>query len=195
MALPPLPENNTDRLFIKYTTGGGTTAQEHTMGIRFNAAIASPSDIMLDIADALGNATNEGQLFSGWQVLSAEVQAEGAAVRLPVAVPAALLAILGTGGSGASQADQAREVRFVGRGLTSGRKVTLSIYGIIEGAIREPDFRFEPPSGDLLFDLGNTIRGIGLTGAAYSTIAGDATNWYEYVNWQYNSHWESEQRS
>ena len=25
MALPPLPENNTDRLFIYYTSGGGAT--------------------------------------------------------------------------------------------------------------------------------------------------------------------------
>lgn len=195
MALPPLPENNTARLFVHYTTGGGATAQEHVMSIRYNAPTVAPGDVMLDLADALGNGTNEAQLYTGWQVLRAETQAAGSAVRLPTTVPASLLAILGSGGAAASQTDQSREVRFIGRGLTTGRKVSLSLYGVVAAAILEPDFRFEPVGPSLLADLMLNIKNSGLAGAAYTTIAGEPTNWYPYVNWNYNSHWETEQRA
>lgn len=195
MALPPLPENNTDRLFIAYTTGGGATAQNHTMSIRYDQAFAQPSDIMLDMADAFTDAGADTQLFLGWQVTGAETQLAGSQVRLPVSVPAALLAVVGSGQAAATQSEQAREVRFIGRGLSTGRKVSMSIWGIVTAAIREADFRFEPTAGDLLANQLLTMRGLGLTGVAYTTIAGEPTNWYTYVNWQYNSHWESEQRA
>jgi hypothetical protein len=195
VALTPLPENNTARLFVHYQTGGGTTAQEHVLTIRYNAALATPADIMLDLAAALTDNLAESQLFTGWSVTSAETQAQGAQIRLPTAVPAALSNVLGSGQSAATPQEQAREVRFIGRGLTSGRRASMSLYGLITGAIRENDFRFEPTAGDLLANQLLTMKGLGLTGAAYSTIAGDGTNWYDYVNWQFNSHWETEQRA
>ena len=195
MALPPLPENNTDRIFIYYTTGGGATAQEHVLSIRYNASLATAFDIMDDLASVLSLSTSEGDLLSGWSVLRAETQAEGSIIRLPATVPASLLAVLGTGQPTATPSTQAREVRFIGRGLTTGRRVSLSLYGVKDGAIAEADFRFEPATGGLLGDLLQFIKGIGLTGAAFSTIGSEQTNWYSYVNWQYNSHWETEQRA
>lgn len=195
MALPPLPENNTDRLFVHYTSGGGATAQNHVMTIRYNAATAQPFDILTDLGDTFAGLANEGDLFDGWSVLRAETQAQGAQVRLPVSVPANLLAVTGNGQANVTQRSQSREVRFIGRGLTSGRRVSMSLYGIKDGAIESEDYRFEPTPGSLLADLLLLIKGIGLTGAAWTTIAGDQTNWYPYVNYQANSHWETEQRA
>ncbi len=195
MPLPPLDENNTARLFIRYQTGGGTLSQEHTLSVRYNASLATPFDIMDGLAGVLDNGPGEAALFDGWQVLSAENQAAGSVVRLPVSVPASLLAVVGAGQGFATPSEQAREVRFIGRGLNSGRRVSLSLYGVATGAIAEQDFRFVPPGGTGLAALLTHIKGLALTGAAYTTIAGDPTNWYDYVNWQYNSHWETEQRA
>lgn len=194
MALPPLPENNTSRLFITYTTGSAANAQEHTMSIRFEEATVNPVDIMLDLADALGAGTNETELFEGWRVLSAEVQAEGSQVRLPTTVPGALLAILGAGQSVITPAEQAREIRFIGRGIVTGRRVSLSLYGVNNQSIEENDFRFTPGGGTLLGSLRTLFALTGQASIAYTNIGHGPTAWYNYVNWQYNSHWENEQR-
>ena len=195
MALPPLPENNTDRLFITYQTGGGATSQEHTLSVRFDAGVATPFDIMSDLGEILTDEAHQDGFFDGWRVLSAEVQAQGSQVRLPVAVPANLLAFVGAGQATATPSEQAREVRYIGRGLASGRRVSMSIYGFASTQIAEQDFRFTPALGTPIGDIGQYARGLGLTTAAFTTIAGDQTNWYTYVNWQYNSHWEGEQRA
>ncbi len=195
MAPPALPENNTDRLFIYYQTGGGVTAQEHVMTIRYNSGVATPFDIMDDLASVMGTTAFQALLFTGWNVLRAETQAEGSIFRFPTAVPASLLAVVGTGGTTANPSQQAREVRFIGRGLTSGRKVSMSLYGLGDTAIGQNDFRFEPAGGTPLADLLTFMKGIGLTGAAFTNIGKGQTQWYDYVNWQYNSHWETEQRA
>jgi hypothetical protein len=195
MAPPALPENNTDRLFIYYQTGGGATAQEHVMTIRYDASTAMPFDIMDDLAGIIGTAPFMASLFDGWNVLRAETQLEGSIFRFPTTVPASLLAVVGSGLASATPAQQAREVRFIGRGLVSGRKVTMSLYGLIDAIIAETDFRFEPVGGTPLANLLTFMKGIGLTGAAFTNIGKGQTQWYDYVNWQYNSHWETEQRS
>jgi hypothetical protein len=195
MALPPLPENNTARLFITYVTGGISTSQEHTLSIRLSGLGGSANDVMLDLADALGSGTNESELFNGWRVLSAEQQAAGSIVRLPVTVPAALLAILGSGDSTPNPSDQAREVRFVGRGLVQGRRVSFSLYGVNRTSILQEDFRFTPAPGTLLGDVRLLAHNTGIAGAAYVTIGNEPTQWYSYVNWQQNSHWETAQRA
>jgi hypothetical protein len=185
MALPPLPENNTDRLFVYYTTGGGVTAQEHVMTIRYDATLTDPSEIMTGLGTAMQADSGGGQLFDGWQVLRAETQAKGSQFRFPVPVPSELLAVLGAG----------QEVGVQGRGSTSGRRVSLSLYGVATNAVLSSDFRFEPFPATL---LGNLLTFMGLRGSAgtsFINIGGGPTTWYTYVNWQYNSHWETQQRA
>jgi hypothetical protein len=195
VALPPLPENNTDRLFVYYTTGGGVTAQEHVMTIRYNAALTDPSAIMTALGTAMQADAGEGALFDGWQVLRAEVQAEGSQFRFPVPVPSELSAVLGSGQEVASPTDQAREVRFQGRGSTSGRRVSLSLYGVAANAVLGGDFRFEPFPATLLGNLLSLMALRGSAGTSFINIGGGPTTWYTYVNWQYNSHWETQQRA
>lgn len=195
MALPPLPENNTDRLFIYYTSGGGVSAQEHVMTIRYEATLAQPFDIMDDLGGIMNTTAFEAALFNGWAVLRAETQAAGSQFRFPVSVPASLLGVLGTAAGTKTPPQQARELRFVGRGLTSGRRVSMSLYGVDDGAIVGNDFRFEPVAASALDTLLTFMQGLGLTGAAFTNIGHGQTQWYDYINWQYNSHWESEQRA
>lgn len=195
MALPPLPENNTDRLFLSYQTGGGATAQEHTLSIRYNGDLATPAGIQSDLADVFLNGSNQAQLFTGWSFLRAEVQLAGSPVRLPVPLDGGLAAVVGSGAAAASPSDQAREVRFIGRGLISGRRVSMSLYGAVNAAILENDFRFEPPTPGLLGELKNLALLLGASQLAFIAIDGGQTAWYPYVNWQYNSHWEGEQRA
>lgn len=195
MALPPLPENNTDRLFIYYTSGGGSTAQEHVFTVRYNGALAQPFDIMSDLGETMDLAGMEAELFVGWQVLRAETQAEGSQFRFPVSVPATLSNIVGAAGGAQTPIAQAREIRLIGRGLTSGRRVSLSLYGVAQSAITGDDFRFEPTGTNPLLDVLTFVKGLGLTGAAFTNIGKGTTQWYDYVNWQSNSHWETEQRA
>lgn len=195
MPLPPLPENSTARLFLYYTTGVGPNAQEHVMTIRYNAAAASAGDIMTDLADLVFNAGNTAATHEGWKFLRAETQAQGAIPRFPVAVVPALLGYVGTGDDSASPSLEAREVRFIGRGTTTGRKVSLSLYGVSTSEIAEPDFRFTPPAGAFLSDMTTLMNFNGPAAASFINIGGGPTSWYTYVNWQYNSHWETEQRA
>jgi hypothetical protein len=195
VALPPLPENNTDRLFVYYTTGGGVTAQEHVMTIRYSAALTDASAIMTALGTAMQDDAGGSFLFDGWQVLRAETQAEGSLFRFPVPVPSELSAVLGSGQAVATPTDQAREVRFQGRGSTSGRRTSLSLYGVAANAVLGGDFRFEPFPATLLGNLLELMQAQGAAGAAFLNIGGGPTTWYSYVNWQYNSHWESEQRA
>ena len=195
MALPPLPENNTDRLFIRYQTGGGASSQEHTMSIRFDSAAISAFQVMEDLAETVFNVSNIAAVFDGWRVLDAEVQEAGALIRLPVTVPLSLLGFVGTGQELASAPEQAREIRFIGRGNVSGRKVSVSLYGVANTQYAESDFRFTPGPTTFLGDFLAAATLFSINGLAFLTIAGDRATWYNYVNWQYNSHWESEQRA
>lgn len=194
MPLPPLPENNTDRLFLYYTTGTAATAQEHVMTIRYNAVLEDPSDIMTVLGNAMQAGIGETQLFEGWQFLRAEIQAEGSQFRFPIPPTGALLGVLGTGDNAPSPTDQAREVRFIGRGTQSGRRVSMSLYGVNVGALLETDFRFDPVADTLLGNMRVLIQTQGVAGGSWTNIGKGPTTWYTYVNWQYNSHWETAQR-
>lgn len=165
------------------------------MTIRYNAAAASAGDIMVDLADLVFNATNTAATHEGWKFLRAETQAQGAIPRFPVAVIPSLLGYVGTGDDSASPSLEAREVRFIGRGTTTGRRVSLSLYGVSTSEIAEPDFRFTPPAGAFLSDMTTLMNFTGPSGSAFINIGGGPTSWYTYVNWQYNSHWETEQRA
>lgn len=183
MALPPLPENNTGRLFIDYTTGRLT----HSLIFRYGAS-AGP-------ADALGRATLfldalKSSLPLTWVVLGGRVQEAGSLITLPYDV-GDLATFAGTFAAGIPEADEPKQYKWVGRGVTSGRKTSLGIYGIARAT--PPDFRY---SGEELSPNLNAALTVLKNGAVTApvTIAGDAATWYDYVNVQYNSYWERRAR-
>lgn len=194
MPLPPLPENNTARLFLHYTSGVNANSQEHLFTIRFDAAATSPAEIMSALASGPFRSEFLTATYEGWKFLRAEVQAAAAISRFPTPVLPALLGYIGTGLEDSSPAEEAREVKAIGRGTGTGRKVSLSLYGVNTNEITEVDFRFNPPVDSFLGELLDVANTLGLAGEAFINIGHGPTIWYPYVNWQYNSHWERAQR-
>lgn len=183
MALPPLPENNTGRLFIDYTTG----RLEHTLIFRFGASATA--------ADALGRAelflgALQSLLAPNWAPVSARVQEAGELIALPFDL-GGLTEFSGGLPTDIPEADEPRQFKWVGRGVTSGRKTSVGLYGL--GIAQPPDYRYSglELQGQLENAL-NVLRNGAVT--APVTIAGDAATWYDYVNVQYNSYWERRAR-
>lgn len=185
MALPPLPANSTDRVFVRYFTGWN----EHTLICRTNALEFGQSDVLADIRAFLDSV--RPVLSSAWSIREVSTQLAGSQVTFPID-PGVLAGF--TGGSPGTQAleDAPVQWNFIGRGASTGRKTRVGLFGL--NVARPPRFRL---SGEQLptwaVEAINTLTSTSIR--SFVTIGGDRANWYAYVNAQFNSYWETEQRS
>lgn len=183
MPVPPLPENNTGRVIVGYTTGRET----HTLIFRYGAG-ATPTQAIDRVRLFL--LALQSQLPNTWTVIDAQAQAAGAVVTLPVS----LGTLAGFTGSSALPIDVRREPlqwNFIGRGITSGRRTRVGLYGLTTDVANE--YRYV--GSGITGPFANAITVLQNGGnIAPVTIAGDAVDWYDYVNVQYNSYWERRQR-
>lgn len=187
MPLPPLPPNNTARVWFKYVTGVQGTSQTHEVMWRFNQNSAGYPEVEAGFLAVL-NAFGAAQFRNGWRVLSARLAADGAVFSLPVQPSAPLLAFVGTMNANEYNGSwEAVEDSFQGRSFTSGRKVDFSLYRAA-GPI-DSTFRYGMP-GPLQTAL-STASG----NEALVTIDKTPPSWYTYVNQNYNSYWERQLRS
>lgn len=180
--MAPLPDNSTGVMFFDYTTG----SVQHTAQLRFGPG-SGPAIVTLftELALAMTNV-----LASAWRVLGVRQRAAGAMIALPYASAGTLLGFMPASGVGLDPVNEPREYRWVGRGSTSGRRVTFSLYGVTIGT--PPSYRYPaeggPPS---LNEVYSRLMG-GYSGLV--TVGGDAPIWQPYVNVNYNSYWETEAR-
>ncbi len=183
MALPPLPENNTARLMVYYTTG----RREHAIQVRYvpPASVDDATDLLLAFLTPIVN-----YLPTTWAVLRAEHQEAGAIVRFPVTL-GSMAGFSGTNGATLNEAVEPREYRWMGRGLVSGRRTSVSLYGVL---LTSPgNYRFTEAT--MPSEFLTTISVLQSAPAAVATtIAGDEPAWKPYINVNYNSHWETEAR-
>lgn len=190
--MAPLPVESTGRVWIDYVTGVGATSQEHTVMLRFNG---SSGGTVIGALAVLGDtlaAPGAGSYITGWQALRARAAVAGQVVSIPQTLPLSLQTFVGTGVGSVTRQDEAREFRLVGRGVPSGRRGSLSIYGLLPSLFTSADFRIsrtaETVVDDYLTVLEDSDSGYALN------IAGERLTWYPYANWQYNSYWEGELR-
>lgn len=184
MPLPALPQNNTARLFVNYTTG----AKEHSVILRLGLGASNVSNMQERFADFLN--TIKTGLVNTWKVQSVEFQAAGAIVALPVATNPSLVSFVGTGGATIPLSQEAKQVRWVGRSPTSGRRASFGIYGIT--ATVPNNYRFGPGEGP--FATAATFTVLEFDSSTFVAIDGSDVTWYKYANIQYNSYWETELR-
>jgi len=180
--MAPLPSNNTAVLYIDYTTG----VRQHTLQCRYIEATSA--NAMLAVASFLD--ALKLVLAAGFRVLSARQRAVGAAITLPTTLSPALAAFAGDSGVGLDGFNEAREYVWVGRGLQAGRRVEVSLYGVVLGTPN--DFRYETAGGPP--SLANARAQLTAEPSVFSTISGEAAVWYPYVNVNYNSYWETRSR-
>lgn len=184
MPLPPLPDNNTARLFVDYTTGRNA----HTLICRYDQQndLAVPIGAVLQFLTALQPVLN---LL--WAVTGVRNQAAGSIVTLPVDP----LGLDGFQGGSQSSLDLSKEpLQYVwtGRGEQTGRQVRVGVYGI----------QAEPPATYRWTGAGrpawaaDAAESLRLTrNLAFITIGEDSAVWRDYVNANYNSYWETEARN
>lgn len=179
MPLDPLPPNNTDRLFIDYNY----ITNSHSFYVRYDG----PS-VLSDAVQTVENflAAIEDVLDDSWVVTGARVQAAGTNFTIPTTPP-----LSPTPGGGTVPNWQYPRALFFGcRDFTEGRKGGFFIYGATTA--NSGNFRYE--AGEIAA-LDNGIAALGGTaGFSFQSIGGHAVDWRTYVNVQWNSFHERNQR-
>lgn len=186
MPLPPLPPNNTGRVWFQYVTGEVATSQVHEVMLRYpdGGASGDVQEAFLTILNAIG-ASNFRQ---GWRVTSARESAAGSVFSLPITLQSAIAAFEGTASSPEyNPRFEAVERVYGGRSISSGRRVDFSLYTALSDA--DPTFREENSPALQLALLGLWSLGAG------AVIDGTRPVFYSYTNFNYNSAWESKLRS
>lgn len=187
MPLPPLPPNNTDRIWFRYQTGVAASSQVHEVMWRFDAS-AVTSDDCANAFLGLLNAIGAGNLRTGWRVTSARVSPKLSVFSTPVLLPAGLLAFVGTKTDAAyNERWEAVEDTYQGRSLISGRRVSFSLYRAVGEA--SPSFRIGLPSAQ------QTALSTASGSQCLEAIDNTNPSWYTYINQNYNSYWERELRN
>ena len=180
--MAPLPPNNSDVYFFDYTTG----RVEHTFQVR----VATPVP-RVDVMDAVANAFEQidNLLPSVWKFIGARFREQGSGITLPVTLGSNVATFAGTAGSIAEELEP-REWTWQGRGLTSGRQLDISVYGLNLNV--PPSYRYThaggPPS------LGAFREALEQAFPVFCTVARDQPVWYPYTNVNFNSYWESRAR-
>lgn len=182
MPLPPLPANNTSRAFIKYTTG----RVQHEFTYRFSSELA-PEDTLNWLDDLLG--VLQSTLPTTWALVGAEWQQNGSIVRLPFSL-GTLQGFEGTEAAAFPLQQEPGQWTFVGRGEFTGRRVRIGFFGI--SATPPATYRLtgagKPAWADAVLLQLASDPSIGIT------VGLDRPFWYDYVNFNYNSYWETEAR-
>jgi len=179
MPLPPLPPNNTPVIFVHYSYQD----QAHTMQMRIAGDFSFEDgmdkleafiNLMMPIAD------------NSWAVTGVDFRPQGSIIALPVTP------IVNTPATGGVLVPRLlpRESRFIGRGQLTGRRTSISIYGV--AFPENPNFRITSAENAVVGNCVNALNAA--SNDAGVTVAGDTALWYPYVNLNYNSHWETAAR-
>lgn len=192
MPLPPLPENNTSRLWVDYLPG--TSQPEHTVMLRLAPDQEGPISAM-DWLQGVLAALGAANLNSGWRALRARYSPAGAVFSLPQSLTAGLAGILGTGSlAGYRPQDSAIEATFQMRSPTSGRRGDFSLYGLRKWPLST--YRYTAGGSDAGLNAMIAALSVpaGVGNYRPATIDGTLGTFYPYVNFNYNSYWEGELR-
>lgn len=185
MPLPALPQNNTTRYFVDYTTG----RYEHTLVFRTDEGVgnAEANTAIYAVLEAIGPI-----LPNNWQVVGCRLQLAGELFSLPVSL-GDVDGFVGTSTSGQIEAkEEPRQLNFVGRSRSSGRQVRLGFYG---AAFTTPG-NYRLATVGLSGVIGNTVDALNAAsfGGVAVAIDGAYALWKSYANVNYNSYWETEAR-
>jgi hypothetical protein len=180
MAVPPLPSNTTATLFLDYSfQGEGHTMQfRHASGQTVGALIARVQTF-LQALDEIMDPT--------WEITGARYRAAGSIVALPVEPPADPVPT----GTALPQTSWPRYVSFSGRGATTGRQVTIFVYGL---SFPTPsNYRLEAGE-NITVDAARTVLDSSAAGL-FTDVAGSDPIWKQYANVGFNSYHERQQRT
>lgn len=175
--MAPLPFNNTNVLFVDYST----TINDHTLLCRFDAddtgadAMATVDAFLTALSPQLGDILING----------ARVQLLGTNVSFDVTWTGAV----GYGDGTQTPASDAIFVDFVGRS-SDGRRVRAAVFGT-KTLTGGDNYRAVPGEVAAFDDARDILEG---TGAAFLTISGLVPIWKQYANTGVNAYWRNHNR-
>lgn len=180
--MAPLPENNTNRLFLDYEGPSG----QHSLLFRANDTIDGPAmiDQISTVLPELLAVWNTQTNISGWRFGEA-----GSSVTLPLEGPT------GTGSAGVAvgPADYPAFVAFVGRSVL-GRRWRLTLYET--QTLPDTDYRLpEAQMPATLAALHTALESVYFNpGTQFCAIDGAQVLFYSYVNTGYNAYQQRKRR-
>ena len=185
--MAPLAPNLTTRVFYDYITQ--EDGLEHTFQVRGPASDlpAAAHQAVTDLFAAMG----ASRFATGWKFLRARVQFTGSDFSLPTVLPPGLFTFVGTGGA-LSKQNEAVEYTFQGRAANSGRRVDLSLYGLV-GITLDGSYRIVAGDPDYAW-LDDAVGVLNTAVDAFKALDGQTATWYPYLNYQWNSYWERRMR-
>lgn len=187
MPLVALPPSNTRRLFVDYEVAD----VPHSLQMRLStgANVIAALDNLYYILNFCS-----GSLPTSWLVTGVRQAAAGSDITVPVDYSTSnLFGFAGADTATFAPVNHPRQLNWVGRSLTTGRKVRVGIYG---AAIATPaNYRLGP--GETVFASAEVFAALAAMSAGGQLVTIDETSptWNQYVNVNFNSHWETQRRS
>lgn len=176
--MAPLPQNNTARYVVHYTSGG----REHVQEWRSQPP-ASPTAMAAFLNQVWSDAS---PILFHAHILKTVFYAQGADFGTDVVMPGFDGQDYGSGDPTNNTA--ALFLNFVGRG-NDGRRVRVSFYSPIG---TDPSWRFNGGEDTHVDDVVADLRSNSVN---LKSIGGGAVNWYDYANVGYNAYWQRKRRS
>lgn len=175
--MAPLPANNTDRLWVKYTSAG----RAHELLFRFDegtgaSSAAASVEVALPVLKSM--------MASNDAVTGARFSAAGSTVSFPVPITTGP----GTGSAWTDPDTGANFYSATGRS-TDGRDVKYTVFTTLSN----PDtlgYRYNSPTGQWL----DFLEVLDEMPANPVTISGLIPIMQSYVNWGYNAYWQRKLR-
>jgi len=176
-----LPQNNTNRLFVDYTTG----RVQHTFTVRYESPATA-----FDARDAAETflTSLSGILNGAWTTIGTRVSLAGSNISLP----GPEINVVGDGGAGPLDAGlEPRFFSYSGRSIGEGKQLQLPIYGIVGN--QEPDYRMELTDSASLNSAWEDLEAFSI-GNVFIAIDGASVIWKKYINVGFNAYWQRQRR-
>lgn len=188
MPLPPLPANNTARVWLKYTSA----TIPHEMMFRLPAFATS--------AEAVTKAQNLAAVLAlRMNNVDGSLSARFSPAGSFFSVPITHTPVAGSGGTGAWLQDpESVELSFTGRSFADGRDVTYQFFTVVPAAVWPPTNRYLPgfsaPVDTLRLNFAAWVAAAASPAEQVVTIGGAIPTLNAYVNTRANGYWQTAQR-
>lgn len=188
MPLPPLPDNNTVRVWLKYTSA--TLVHELMFRLPAFSSAAEASTKAASLAAVLSLRMNNVD-----SCLSARYSPALSAFSVPIA----FTPVAGAGGTGAWLQDpESVELVLTARSFADGRDVAWQFFTVVPSAVWPPKNRYLPgdsaPVDTFRLNFTAWVAAAATPSEQVCTISGAIPTLNAYVNIRSNAYWQTAQR-
>lgn len=184
--MAPLPQNNTRRLFLDYTSNGIA----HTMILRLPPSAGTADTYAAAYAEWMSTYMRDSD-----SVFAARYSDALSNFSLPLTFTA-VEGVLGPETNVWSQDPESAQLSIVGRGVTTGRRQRIEFFNAVAFTPWPSDNRYNPTEqATIEAMLADYIDLAGQSGELpLVSIGNDPLSIYEYVNIRSNAYWQNQQR-